>query len=318
MHPKRTSYRKIAIEAGVSYKTLYRVLNKAPNVSASTREKVIRTMKRYGCMDARLPAGCSIVIYVDENKYMLEHAQSLVRKLQDFPVSVRLFQALKNKTPFLQMVATASQLVYFEFMPEDLLKKCREENPDLKIICINGYQGDINIGCDYFQQGRMAAEYLHRCGVRHLGLFFGKINNSAPYYQGMHDRAMGCFYEWTQKFGHDEPEKIIDIDSYFQTQQTLPDAFLAMNTFLSKNFISKAAEHHLEPPKDYSIFTFGRPEDFLQLEVPAVDCIYHEIKDMLDVVLTYLFYPNLGNIHSQITVNVQSYLQIYGTVKERH
>ena len=317
MHPKRTSYRKIAIEAGVSYKTLYRVLNHAPNVSDSTREKIIRIMKRHGCMDARLPAGCTIVIYVDANKYMLEHARNLVRKLHDFPVSVRLFQASDNETPFLRMVETASRLVYFEFMPEDLLKKCREANPDLKIICINGYQGDINIGCDYFQQGRMAAEYLHNCGFRSLGLFFGK-DSTAPFYQSVYDRGMGCFYDWTQKYGHDEPEKITDIDTYFSERRALPEAFLAMNTFLSGVFITKAAEHHLKLKKDYSILTFGRPEDFLQQEASPVDCIYHETKDMIDIALTYLFYPNLGNFHSRISVNMQSYLQIYGTVKAKH
>ena len=309
MHPKRTSYRQIAIEAGVSFKTLYRVLNHEPNVTDSTREKVLRAMKRHGCIDARLPDGCSVVIYVDANDYMLTYARILAKRLRDFPVKVRLFQASTTKISFLRMVEKASRLVYFEFMPEDLLDACRDVNPTLKVICINGYQADINIGCDYFQQGRIAAEYLHHRGFRSLGIIHGNYMKEDPCYHGLHERAMGCRHDWMFEYGHDEPDHIFDIESYLAEKRPLPSVFFAVNTYLSNQFIRRAAEHHLKFLEDYYIFTAGRPEDSLR-DCPDLDCVYHEMKDLLDIAITFLFNPNLSNIHSQIVINVKSNLQI--------
>lgn len=315
MHPKRISYRQIAVEAGVSYKTLYRVLNREPCVAEATRKKIIRIMKRHGCMDARLPAGCGIVIYVDDNNYMKTYARLLVRKLQDFPVGVRLFHAAGSRTAFLRAVGTASRLVYFEFMPEPLLKACRDANPDLKVLCISGDQGDVNIGCDYFRQGEMAAEYLQRFGVRSLGIVCGNVQKSAPLYWGLCERVKGCLYKWVHEYGHDEPEQIGDLDAYFARERTFPAVFLATNTYLSNVFIGKAAARGLKLPEDYGLLTFGRPEDTHATQYPAVDCIYHEPEELLELALTFLFYPNLGEIHSQVTLHVQSRLQLYGTVR---
>ena len=314
MHPKRTSYRQIAAAAGVSHMTLYRVLNHAPNVTEATREKVIRIMKQLGCIDARLPSGCSVVIYADANNYMCKYADILARKLHDFPVTVRQFHAERNKSAFLRMIETASSLVYFEFMPERLLEECRERNPDLKIICINGSEGDINIGCDYFQQGRMAAEYIHSRGFRNLGIVLGKYAEGNPFYPGLYDRAMGCLHYWMYKYGHDKPELILDLDSCFAEKRSFPSVFFAVNTHLSDRLIQTAEQHHLKLLKDYSLLTVGRPEDDLN-QHPDVDCVYHEPKDMLEIAVSFLFNPNLNKIHSKITINVQNNLKSYGTVR---
>ncbi|MDD3155731.1 MAG: LacI family DNA-binding transcriptional regulator, partial [Victivallaceae bacterium] len=47
---RKMGYRDIAKEAGVSFKTLYRVLNQEPGVKNETREKVITVLNRNGCV----------------------------------------------------------------------------------------------------------------------------------------------------------------------------------------------------------------------------------------------------------------------------
>ena len=59
---KKTGYKELAKEAGVSFKTVYRVLNHEANVRKETRDRVLEVLSRNGRLDYFPARSGSVVI----------------------------------------------------------------------------------------------------------------------------------------------------------------------------------------------------------------------------------------------------------------
>ena len=147
-------------------KTIYRVLNNAPNVRPVTRRRVIAALSRNGFFDGARIGRERIVIEQPELEWSGRIAERLIRQLDQ-----RIFELIplpleSSRQEFLRAVEEASTVVLLSDPPAEWVARIRDANPDAVLINLFGNQGgDITLGEDHYLGGKLAARYLRRVGI---------------------------------------------------------------------------------------------------------------------------------------------------------
>lgn len=324
MNPGRLSYRQLAKEAGVSFKTLYRVLNNEPSVRPATRDRVIRTLNLNGCSDGRLPKNKDIVIASGKNLYFKYWAEKFIHQLSDYPNPLHLEDYAKDYAKFLLAVENAMAVVIFGPITETLYTELRRKNPDAQVINVSGGRGDVIIGVNYFDQGVMAAEYLHQMGHRDICILTALEldRESRIFREAALCRIYGCAAILQYKYGSQNIERVYlnNLEQFLEKRRrALPTAFYAPNTYIARVTIRKISKLGLRYPEDYSILSTGLDTDSpFQSHEYDFDCIYHKPAALADLAEHFLIKRILTGSIKHLTIQVDNYLHIAGTVKNRN
>ena len=324
MNPGRRSYRQLAKDAGVSFKTLYRVLNNEPSVRPATRERVIRTLNLNGCNDGRLPKNRDIVITSGRNLYFRYWAEKFKHQMFGYPNNLILVNYADDYAKFLLSVENAMAVVVFGPITETLYTELRRKSPDAQVICISGDRGDVQIGVNYFEQGMMAAEYLYKMGHRDICILtsLGLEREYQIFRDAALCRVYGCAAILQYKYGLQNVERIYlnNLEQFLEKRRgTLPTAFYTPNGYLAKMTVQKISRLGLHCPEHYSILSTdlkdGSP--FTSREYDF-DCVYHKPEALADLAEHFLIKRILTGTIKHLTIHVDNYLHIAGTVKDRN
>ncbi len=159
----KKTYRDIAAELSLHVKTIYRVLNNAPNVRPVTRRRVIAALSRNGFFDGARIGRERIVIEQPELEWSGRIAERLIRQLDQ-----RIFELIplspeSARQEFLRAVEEASTVVLLSDPPAEWITRIRDANPEAVLINLFGnHGGDITLGEDHYLGGKLAARHLRR------------------------------------------------------------------------------------------------------------------------------------------------------------
>lgn len=154
--------RDVAQKAGVSIRTVLRVLNGEEHVSPSTRRHVSAVLSRYGYLLRRGKRREKLVIYGREGNPMLE---LLLKGILQEEYEVRRLYLSDSFAARRDAFSDADIAVLFSKPTESDMKQIREWNPDVfRIVCGYGYVHDAELLITPNNQGigASAADYLCR------------------------------------------------------------------------------------------------------------------------------------------------------------
>ena len=165
----KKTYRDIAAELSLHVKTIYRVLNNAPNVRPVTRRRVIAALSRNGFFDGARIGRERIVIEQPELEWSGRIAERLIRQLDQ-----RIFELIplpleSSRQEFLRAVEEASTVVLLSDPPAEWVARIRDANPDAVLINLFGNQGgDITLGEDHYATAAMRL-WMNFCATIRTG-----------------------------------------------------------------------------------------------------------------------------------------------------
>ena len=165
---KKTGCKELAKEAGVSFKTVYRVLNHEANVRKETRDRVLEVLSRNGWLDYFPARSGSVVIIANLliPYYALRGTELLGLLSTEF--NCFIFDSLRNRKKIVRSMEVSDIVVCFGAIPDGLETELRNANPAVRIVNAYGRGGDISILVDECELGCSAAKYLAERGHRKI------------------------------------------------------------------------------------------------------------------------------------------------------
>lgn len=166
---KKVSIKSVAAEAGVTLKTVYRVVNNETSVAEGTRAKIENLLRAKGY---RLPYSkrrvCVVVLDVADNDFMREIAVRVQRDLTIDSVKCYFVDHANDSQNFFASVADADVVVFCSFPDEALIAAARKACPDGMLINLFGgaSAADVSIDADDTAGGVLAARHLFANGHR--------------------------------------------------------------------------------------------------------------------------------------------------------
>ena len=316
MNTKRISNLLFAREAGVSLRTLYRVLSGDLHVSPETRRKVIVSLNRNGCYDRRIQSQRFVVLLSGNNRYWIRRANELEILLKQHPFQIHHFNYISEKNSFLQCVENASNVVICEPIPLELFQQIREVNPDAIIINLSETLGDIFIRGNNHELGFNAGTYLFRNGHRKIAILTQGISD--PQEINLNKRAWGCadFF----RYYHPEVDfKILDMPVQKRDKKWLRgarcSAYYAVNFWVAKQFLNMAKKYSLAYPEDFSIVTSDMPGKSTITDIPPLDTFFSDLDQQAVFVEYFIAGRMLANDFFPISIYAKTLFSHAGTVK---
>ena len=265
---KKTTVKDIANKLGISSSTVSFVLNnKEQGISEETRQKVIETAieMNYRKVPKANMLGWLRVAYLTPNiqyfnfytSFYAEVYSHLQSKATDnkIDLSLREFDisaSIEKKYLELQKLQNLDIDVYITHSHE-----CAEYLAEhgLKVILSQGGQSSkcLNIYCDDYGAGKLAAEYAYKMGHRIAGMIF-PIGGAR--YQGFletFERLGGACpeqFRWAPKFEHDEIENFVKDNSICEN---LPSIFYCFADNVMFPAIRGFATNNLKIPENVSL-----------------------------------------------------------------
>lgn len=179
------SKKLIAEKAGVSKRTVTRVLYQNSSVSAKTREKVMQVIEEFGYTQNKLAISLSknqnnnfVAMFVPDmtNYYYLEMFDNVMKLLNERGYTISLYRITKQN--FIQVLEHVIQyrvaaIINLTFMPvpETYLKKLR--GAKIKVIHPNITDDPVSIIIDYSNAIQEAFETLWEKGCRNYRFLCG-------------------------------------------------------------------------------------------------------------------------------------------------
>ena len=312
---KKANYQTLADEAGVSFKTLYRVLNQEPNVSRKTRERVLDVLAKNGGIDFFPVKDSTVLILSDLHiSYLALRATELIDHLSaDF--NCLLLDIEKNPARIRQSAQLADIVICIGAIPDGLEDRLRKENPDLRIIDVFGRGGDISILVDECELGCAAAKYLAERGHRTIWVPMAK-------------RSRGCesiprnwvFEGWFRDNVPGSNVKyfnIYDCDNLF-TGSERPDAVWASRWIDADQILRNMRDHNIRVPEDVSLLSTDFSDECPPHNLDRLDTVYFSTAQVAEVVRhNILRHPIRANT-GHITIMTEIKLSVRGSVVDRN
>lgn len=270
--------KEIARQLGVSPSTVSLVLNNKPGVSDATRARILASLKESGYnVDGMLRGGISLlrlIIYkkrglvVSDTPFFSELIEGIHQEARkcgsDLAITYLSDTEMKQKnaelpgqTPGEGIILLATEMDRQDLRPF-IAGKCRlvvldsrfpEESVDTVVI-------------DNFQGACAAAEYLIRCGHRHIGYLGGslRIHNFDERAQGFREalRQAGLPAEeaYTVSVEPTPEGAYRDCSRLFRGPAGLPSAFFADNDIIAAGAVKALREAGVRVPEDVSVIGF--------------------------------------------------------------
>ena len=131
MQRKQISLRAIAREMKISAMTLYRVLNNAPGVSDSMRQRVISTLDKAGILQSVCKQSQTVIFDIQRDPYKSRRAFHLLAKIASLDYRILFSNHKADKESFLQMCDRADTVIFFSSPSARILQEVKHANPDI-------------------------------------------------------------------------------------------------------------------------------------------------------------------------------------------
>jgi alanine racemase len=281
---KKVTSSDVAYRAGVAQATVSRALSYSPQVSDSTRNKVIKAAK--------------------ELNYIVNKSASNLRSQQSKTIALLLFKDTPNNdctiNPFFYPIISSITNTCFE-QGYDLLVSFQQNSDDwhtdygvsnkadgliflgygnyqnherklaslvdqgTKFVCWGTHTGNshiVSVGCDNFKGSKELTQYVINKGKKHIA-FLGDITNCSPEFseryngycqalkkQGLsinHNLQINSFY--TEKAGYEATNKLINSGEKF-------DAIYAASDLIAIGAMRTLQEHNISIPEQVAVVGF--------------------------------------------------------------
>lgn len=310
----KKTYRDIAAELSLHVKTIYRVLNNAPNVRPVTRRRVIAALSRNGFFDGARIGRERIVIEQPELEWSGRIAERLIRQLDQ-----RIFELIplspeSARQEFLRAVEEVSTVVLLSDPPAEWITRIRDANPEAVLINLFGnHGGDITLGEDHYLGGKLAARHLRRVGIHSVCMLSydhrsGHRNRGDAFMdEFLRDHPDGaCRRCFIRNSSHDVSEAL----------QPLPEAFFATCGQLGDRLHQLLTERGVRVPDEVSLLVYDGPDEAYLKSFPPVDAIEFSIPQVIDLAEYYITKRPLLLHHGPFATRVAPHLVTRGSVKE--
>lgn len=311
----KKTYRDIAAELSLHVKTVYRVLNNAPNVRPATRRRVIAALSRNGFFDGARIGRERIVVELPSLSWSSWVAERLISQLDQ-----RIFELIplsfeSSKQEFLRAVETAATVVLLSDPAAEAIARIRDTNPDAVLINIFGNQGgDITLGEDHYLGGKLAARHLRTAGIRSVCML------SYDHRSGHRNRADAFADEFLRDHPQGKLRRCIVRNSRHDVSEALeplPEAFFATCGELGSRLHQLLTERGMRIPDELSLLVYDGPDEARLNAFPSVDAIEFSIPQVIDLAEYYITKRPLLLHHGAFATRVAPHLVTRGSVREK-
>ena len=316
----RVHFHNIADEAGVSVRTLYRVMNNQGAVSSATRRKVVTALNRYGYLCSGQKESQTILFDIIRSSFIERVGILLMQRLSLRDFRCVLSNHTEQKERFLDAVSQAAVVVMCSFPTETLLQEVRAANPDCTIVNIlGGVGGDVAIDSDDYQGGQLAARHLFANGHRHVGVFSSLDQpNHVERYKSFLGQMLfldpGCKVEFHEYFPGTDPGDFWM--NYFRAHKQLPTGFFCPLGGIADYLPYCAEKLKLKIPDDFSLIGYNRPEERTYVQpLQPFDSIVFDVEQLTAWGEYYILNRPMVTNQACIHTLLQPSLEIKGSVR---
>jgi len=317
----RVHFYNIANEAGVSVRTLYRVMNNRGAVSTATRRQVEAALNRYGYLCAGKKESQTILFDIIQNPFIERVGILLMQRLSLRDFRCMLSNHLDRKERFLDAAVQADIVVMCSFPSEELLREVRQANSECLIVNLfGGNGGDVAIDSDDCLGGQLAARHFLRNGHRHVGVFTTlDQSNHEERYKGFFAEMMyhdpGCKVELHRFFQHTRAEEFWE-DYFRKNKDSLPTGFFCPLGGNADYLPEYAAKYGLKIPEHFSLIGYNRPEERnFHRPLHSYDTVAFDIEQLAAWGEYYILNRPMLKNRAEIHTLLRPQLEIHGSVR---
>lgn len=294
----------VARDAGVSIKTVSRVMNGEPHVSAKTREKVLLSVQRLdfkinaAARSLRSKTAQRLVLLLDNPSQSYTEAIQINAMLACQPFGLQLALMQKSKIPAILRQMDGGDLVGFVLTPPlsndlELIKALTDAAiPFVRVGAERGSHAGDKIGVDDRIAACEMTRYLLELGHRRVGFIAGDDN-----YDVSRRRMMG-YLDGLAAYNISRDESLI-IEGDFSyasglscaevllKQEVRPTAIFASNDDMAAGCLASAYKLGVRVPDALSIVGFD-DAPFSRIIYPALTTVHQSIQQMMQEAVTIL------------------------------
>lgn len=297
---KRTTLEDVARRAGVSAKTVSRVLNKEPHVRADVRDRVAAAVSALNYHPNLMAKGLvtkrsHLIGLVYENpspSYVVELQMGALERLRDERYRLVVFPVRSVQ----QHAGEVATLLRSAALDGAVLSPPASDHPQvLKELRTFGMafariaptrvldEGAVNL-IDDVAAARAIAEHVIEAGHRDIGIIKGDPDHPSSearllgYMQAFHTHGVRLRPEWTERgmytfdTGHAAAGRLLD-------RRERPTALLVQNDEMAVGAMTAARERGLDLPRDLSVAGFDDSEA-ARIVWPGLTTVHQPVSDM--------------------------------------
>lgn len=309
---KKTGYKELAKEAGVSFKTVYRVLNHEANVRKETRDRVLEVLSRNGRLDYFPARSGSVVIIANLliPYYALRGTELLGLLSTEF--NCFIFDSLRNRKKIVRSMEVSDIVVCFGAIPDGLETELRNANPAVRIVNAYGRGGDISILVDECELGCSAAKYLAERGHRKIWIPMQKRTDcleSIP--------RTWMFKSYMQEHFPETDVRFVNYEDFdeIMTASPFPDAIWAPRSGDADFACSRLRELGIRVPEQLSFLSTDLPTDLPYQKLSNLDTVYFSTGQVAELIRYCILKQPIQRTTGHITMSTEIRISSCGSVK---
>lgn len=312
----KKTYQDIAAELSLSVKTVYRVLNRAPNVRPETRDRVVAALNHYGFFDAARIGKEKVILEDPALSWSQRIAERLDRQLDPKIFETHSVALEDNEQTFLRAAEEAATIVLFSDPPEKTVRRIAEANPDAVIINIFGNAGgDITLGEDHYLGGKLAARALRDAGVHSAALV------SYDHRAGHRNRADAFVMEFLRNHPEGSVRRCsLNRKNWMEVLRdgSSPEAVFITCGMLGARVYDDLISYGFRIPEDISVLIYDGPDEAAVENFPPVDAVEFSIPLVIDLAEYYIIKRPLLQHRGVFSTRVAPHIIKRGSVREKH
>lgn len=276
---RKTSLRAIARDLNISAMTLYRVLNNAPGVSASMRQRVTGALDKAGILQSVNTRSRKVVLDIQRDPYKSWQAFRLLVKIANLDYEIQFSNHKLDKELFLRKCDEADTVIFFSSPTSRILQEVKQANPDIfRINVFGGKGGDLAVDVDDFYGGQLAANCFYENGHRNLAVATVPIE---PTQLNRHKSFIG-------ELSFLAPEGNVYPILFRETWEELGESLISLirekgvtGVFCTSDHVGYQLQKYLDKkgfsvPDDVSILSYDVPEHYVRKRLYDIDRIEFE------------------------------------------
>ncbi len=270
----KTTITDVAKKCGVSIKTVSRVINNSPNVSESTREKVLATMKEDGYQVNLLARGLKgsrtniVIVFIDRHreehlsmwhnimlKYLFQYGKENSLKIVISPSNSEKYLEDETDGFYLLSSGIADGAILLENVHND--KRVEYLNKENIPYVVFGEPEDNSIhsvSLDNYDVGYQGGKYLTSKNYKNISFLIGELKflSTQLRIKGFEEAIKGTGINYKIYSGIDTIEKAYQ-EAHSILESTTVDAFFVSGDERAIGVYKAIGERKLQIPKDVAV-----------------------------------------------------------------
>ena len=265
---KRITIKDIAEVAGVSFKTVSRVINKESGVRDKTKLKVEKVLEEYNYIsnffakNLRKKSSHTIIVSIKKfNEWSSILLKNIIEVAKEYKYEIVIDSFEKNtmNTSLIESDYIDGAIIFDAFEDDIRIKTLNKLN--IPLIIVGKHSQETYVTSDNFSGGYMATKYLLEKGFKDIYFILGPLKGKTN-----EDRLDGYKRAHTEQKIDIKKENIyLNISSYEKVyslvknmieKKNLPEAFFISGDERTLGAIRALGEANLKIPEDISIIGF--------------------------------------------------------------